>query len=380
MVSSSSAGAKAHAAPRKTAVYTYHEIDDRDECNVFMSLAACIIGFAAGLVIHMYPVYLPTVLSDSFIFKDFIYYKLVISVLCVGLLCNSLFSICRKGITRSWSGNGIFTGLAGAFVLGSGMALCRSDPMLLFIQLATFTPSSYWTALGALCGALSWGLIYDLIPKETLKFHPQYLDGLCKGKVVFAAIGIPLSLIAAGSLFAMEMLTNYEELELLKTDFFRPTLFYSPYFVGLCLALLQFPLTALFCKSLQGFCSWIATTAFPLNQLGKACNCNNKLPGYIRFTGSLSASWSILMGIGLFFGSFAAGAFRIKNVYWVEEGADMLPAFFGGFLMIMGAIYCGGDSFTLVSGITNLHIPAALNFGMMILGAWATTTLVKTYF
>jgi len=364
-------------AARKNAVYTYHEIDDRDECNVFMSLGACIIGFAAGLVIHMYPVYLPTVLSDSFSFRDLIYYKLIISVLCIGLLCNSLFSICKKGITRTWSGNGVFTGLAGAFILGSGMALCRSDPLLLFVQLATFTPSSFTTALGALFGALCWGLLYDFIPKETLKFHPQYVDGICKGKVVFAAIGIPASFLAAGSLFVMESVTNYEEIELLRKDFFRPTLFYSPYFVGICLALLQFPLTALFCKSLQGFCSWIATTAFPLNQAARVCNL--KLPGYIRFTGSLSASWSILMGIGLFFGSFAAGAFQVKNTYWVEEGAATVPAFCGGFLMIMGAIYCGGDAFTLVSGITNLHIPAALNFGMMIFGAWATTSLLQKF-
>jgi len=361
-------------AGNKSGVYTYHEIDDRDECNLFMSLTASVVGFVAGLVVHMYPVYLPSVLKDSFLFKDFIYYKLMISTLCVCLLINGIHSLFKKGITRSWSGTGCISGMIGALLLGSGMALSLSDPMLLFVQLATLTSSSMFTAIGCLVGALCWGLIYDLLPRDDLRIKPQYIDGICKGKVVFAAVAIPLSVATGGLLWFMEYMTYYSELTALKKEFFRPTLFYSPYFVGLCLALLQFPLSAVFCKSLQGFCSWIATTAFPLNQASRACNM--KLPGYIRFTGSLSASWSILMGIGLFFGSFAAGAFRLKNTYWVEAGPEWYYSLSGGALMIIGSIFCGGDGFTLIGGISNLHIPSYINFGMMVLGAWGTSMLL----
>jgi len=365
------------AEAKTTNIYSYHEIADKDECNLFMSMAALFVGLAAGLVIHMYPVYLPTVLTDSFMFEDFIFYKLIFSALTVNLLVTSCYSICRKGISRPWAGNGFFTGGIGAMIMGGGMAISKSDPLLLFVQLGTATKSSLFTAGGCLLGALCWGIIYDAIPRDNVMIKPQYIDGFCRGKVAYAAVAVPLSICCGLFLFYLESVTNYEEIMILKRKFISPNLFYSPYFVGMCLALLQFPLSAIFTKSLQGFCSWIAVVAFPLNQMCKVCGI--KMPGYIRFTGSYSASWSILMGMGLFVGSVGAGAIQLKNTYWIEDGPEWYFAMTGGFLMIVGSIFCGGDAFTLVGGIANLHIPSYINFGMMLLGACGTTRLMGLF-
>jgi len=359
----------------KKTIYSYHEVADKDECNLFMSIAALLVGVGAGIVIHMYPVYLPTALKDSFIFRDYIFYKLIFSALTVNLFVTSLYSICRQGISRPWAGNGFFSSGIGALILGAGMALCKSDPFLLFVQLGTATESSLYTVAGCLLGALTWGMIYDAIPRDNYMIKPQYIDGFCKGKVSYSLIAMPLSLFFGVFLIYLEYLTNYEEIEIIKKKPISTSVLYSPYFVGFCLALLQFPLSVIFTKSLQGFCSWIACVAFPMNQIGKMFGM--RMPGYIRFTGSYSASWSILMGLGVFFGSVAAGAFQFKNAYWIEDGPEWYFAMLGGFLMIVGSIFCGGDAFTLIGGIANLHLPSYINFGMMLLGACGMSQLIK---
>jgi len=352
------------------AVYTYHEVDDREECNLFLSLSAITTGFCGAMLLHMTPVYLPSVLRENFSFHSTLLYKLLLTILTVGLLFNSLYSLMRGGITRPWSGGGLITGALGAMILGCGMALSRSDPLILFLQLGTLTWSSLYAMTGALIGAISWGLIYDLLPREQLRIKPQYIDGICD-KTPFAAIGIPMCAVAAGSVYALEYYHSYtREGPLL----FKTSLWFSPYFVGGCIALLQLPLSVFFCKSFQGFCSWISAMAFPINQLGKLCDA--KLPAYIRFTGSLSTSWSLLMGIGMFFGSLSMGVFNIKNAYFIEEGPCMAMSMTGGFLMSLGAIYSGGDAFTLVNGMANLHMPSYINGCLVFLGAWLTNRCV----
>jgi len=352
------------------AVYTYHEVDDREECNLFLSLAALFAGFGGAMLLHMTPVYLPSVLRESFSFNSTLLFKLLMTILTVGLFNNSLYSLARGGITRPWSGGGLITGALGAIILGCGMAISRSDPLLLFLQLGTLTWSSLYVMIGALAGALTWGLVYDLLPREQLRIKPQYLDGICP-KTPFASVGLPMCLLAAVSVFLLE---NGHSFKREGPILFKTDMWFSPYFVGSCIALIQFPLSVFFCKSFQGFCSWIATIAFPINQLGKLCNM--KLPAYIRFTGSLSTSWSLLMGIGMFFGSLSMGVFNIRNTYFVEEGSCMTMSLTGGFLMSLGAIYSGGDAFTLVNGMANLHIPSYINGCLVFLGAWLTNRYV----
>eukprot|EP00915_Cephaloidophora_sp_WS-2016_P011689 GHVH01017092.1.p1 GENE.GHVH01017092.1~~GHVH01017092.1.p1 ORF type:complete len:374 (+),score=49.91 GHVH01017092.1:283-1404(+) len=356
------------------AVYTYHEIDDRDECNLFMSVTAALVGMGAGIVCHMTPVYLPSVLNDSFAFRNTLFWKMIFSVIAGALVFNAITSILKKGITRVWSGNGVITGIVGAIILGAGMAMSQSDPMLLFVALGTFTKSSMFTFAGALLGAMSWGFIYDLIPKEKTRLKPQYFDAMCKGKIAFFVVALPVACCFAAGAFCMDKFGKSYKSE--GPLLFHASLLYSPYFVGGALALLQLPLAVFFCKSLQGFCSHLATVAFPINQIGRACNL--KLPGYIRFTGSLSSSWSILMGLGIFFGSMAAGVLGLKNAYFVEEGSSMMWSVLGGFLMMIGSIYAGGDVFALSAGVANLHIPSFINLGVVVLGAFGTTKVMES--
>jgi len=365
-----------HASARrggKSAAYTYHELNEKDECNLFLSVAAYVGGLIGGIVLNMTPIYLPSVLRNAFLFKDTLYWKVLLVFIAVTALTNALCAIVRKGITRSYSGHGFVSGLIGSFLLGVGMALSQSDPLLLLVQLGTFTQSACCTAVGCLLAAITLCLTFDKFPRDKLKFKPQYLDGIKSGKIPYFVLAIPIGVACGAGAYFME--TKAPFMHQGPKEFEANTI-YSPHFVGAALSLVQFPLLLLFCKSIQGFCSWIGVISYPLNQL--AMCTKSRRNGYVRFTGSLTSSWTILMGLGFYFGSLASGVFNLKNAFLSQEGASPLYSILGGFLMIFGALFAGGDAFSLCTGAANLHVPSVVNLLFMVTGAYSASTILGT--
>jgi len=347
---------------------------------------AIFMGLVFGWMIQKGQVFLPRVIVNQMLLKDFTMVKFFLTTGATSMFSLTLLWIvggeARKKVefaqeTYASGDRGITATLLGAFILGCGMAVGGACPGTVFVQFGSGIVYSLFTLLGGFLGASAYGMLDPALGR--LKQHGFILTE--KGslnrafQVAYPVVAIPMVLFMAAVVAMLEIFFPYHYKA---GNYVLDDVSWPPYITGIFLGMLQIP-GLLFLRKMIGASSSftvLVSTAF-CTLGGGLCN------GYFsKARGAQLAMWwqNIYVAAATLGG--AISAILAHSTYWTTSGSTvaMNPgmAIFGGFLILFGARLANGcTSGHGISGFSALAIKSILSVPAMFIGGIITAFFLR---
>ncbi|XP_076441521.1 thiosulfate transporter TsuA-like [Babylonia areolata] len=331
-------------------------------------LGSLVLGFVFGVALEKTRVFEPKSIRLQMVFERWIMLKMFLAALASSMLglgvlsalpfSQNKFRHASDAFVTCLNNKGVVTSGVGAFVLGAGMTVCGACPGMVLAQVGAWTPNAIFTLLGCLVGALLYGMVAPLIdpyirPKRPF-VHQQVHTKFDKP---FALFAIPLAVCVGVVVALMEVFIDYrddlEHPDELSTNIVR-TIAWPPFVGGLLIGVLQIPMVLLLEDTLGGSTSYVTVTS----QWVVTSKLQQKFPYLASKRAGVGNWWQVLYVGGAILGALLSSA--ASNSLAETQGVGALDAFFGGFLMLLGARLAAGC--TSGHGISGVSLLAWLSF------------------
>lgn len=326
-------------------------------------------------------------------FRNTLYLKVTVTMFAVGqlVICacalipgtrDRLYTT-MKHFSEEVSGYTLSSVIIGSIISGIGIVMCGSCPITLFSQLGSFTNNAGFTGLGALIGALLYGMFQEKITKY-MKTKIQL-----RRQTIFGQLGIwypYLALPVAGFSLLILYYFRYHS-----QPWYREThpddrnlLFgvnttilwlksWPPYVAGAALGLTQFALVY-FLEDTLDLSRAVQTLSAQWLQTQKL---REQYPYLAQFRTGVSKWWPVMMCVGIFFGSMFSS--MLSQIFQRTSGVPCHFAFVGGLIMMFGARMAGGPS-RHVSGASMLFFVSLVAVPCILIGGHIGAYGMRTWF
>lgn len=296
-------------------------------------------------------------------------------------------------LSRTW-----FSVIVGGILAGSGMTACGATPDFLIIQLGAGVSNSYVTFIGAVFGALTYGLCFDRLIQPFLLMLSRFacigpmmlwkethFDGLLR--MPFSVLALIVSFICLFWAFTWEGFSQWqwempgrlqgrvsEAVNVSDCGDWLTCAAWPPTAAGFVVGLLQVPMVVMLdCfipdnEFYQFISSWMSMPLFQIRP---------KLTETFQYSYAYAYPPRRIQLQGIMF---------IAVLFWTliwessvsdlgkAPGFDTGSTFLGGFFMMLGVRICaGGLSASTINGVGALMIYGPIVFGSMLGGGWITT-------
>ncbi|CAD5124400.1 DgyrCDS12685 [Dimorphilus gyrociliatus] len=341
----------------------------RSLLQIFLILFACVCaGFVFGWCLEKSRVFEPNSIRQQMIFKRWIMLKVFLTAVAVGqivLIVLSLlpwtkdkFSTALKAYYCGFQNKSILTSAIGAFVLGSGMTICGACPGMVLSQVGTWTGNAYMTLLGALTGALIYGLFAPWIvkftkPKKPLEHHLIHEQF----NINYIALALPMAILLGVAVGLMEHFIPWREDYSSETTEGKNIFQYKiwpPYVCGILIGLLQAILVLFVNDTMGGSSSYVTI----VSQWVVTENLQKKFPYLASARLGVANWWQVLYVCSAIIGALSSAA--ASDTLSSTPGVHKAAAYFGGFIMLIGARFASGC--TSGHGLSGMGVLAWLSF------------------
>ncbi|XP_013406129.1 uncharacterized protein LOC106170705 [Lingula anatina] len=334
-------------------------------------LGACAIaGILFGIFMEKGRVFEPKHIRYQMVFTNFIMLKMFLSAVATGQICLGIFYLIPQlkerfhktmtAYTDVFATKGVLTSILGAFTLGVGMTLSGACPGMVLVQVGSWTPNSIFTLIGALTGTLLYGLFAPWIirfsrPKKPFQkptVHERF-------NIPFAALAIPMAVALGVVVFVIEWFRPWNSLLELSipnnpdADIVTVRA-WPPYISGALIGLLQIVIVLVVDDTLGGSSAYVTV----VSQWVVSEKLQEKFPYLARARTGIGNWWQVVY----VFGAILGGALSAlsSSSYGSTQGVSVVTAFFGGFLMLIGARFAAGC--TSGHGLSGMSLLAWLSF------------------
>lgn len=337
------------------------------------------VGLTLGYALSKSGAFLPSIIHAGTVGNNQLLAKVLLSAAGASLLFQALLALAdnRK---FSWSrvshANGLLYSSVGGLLLGAGLSLAQSDPLLCWIQAGAGIQTAGWVAIGAIIAVIVWGFLSDQLCKDPAKLSQSYFDDAVKN-CDYWMMALPFSLLFAGACAALEIYGTSWERESPKgwsASSQNPWIpdprvtFWSPYIAGIVMGIAQLPLRAVIGKHVTGFASLISPVSI-LMYKGFDEGCGQRVPRWFRATSGTQGLWTVIFAVSCGLGAVIATQ-STKN-FAQEIGVGPLWTIIGGFSAMLGSMMAGGDIISIfVSGVSDLHIDSYIAAVCALAGAY----------
>eukprot|EP00055_Hartaetosiga_balthica_P008323 m.30651 g.30651 ORF g.30651 m.30651 type:complete len:429 (+) comp6240_c0_seq1:165-1451(+) len=362
--------------------------DKKKEKTSWMRIAKVIVvtifmGFLFGLVFEKSRVFEPYHIRAQFFFTKWMMLKMFLgamssSAFSLGVV--SLVSPTRfKKISNAFHGcnhRGVFTAvIPGAILLGVGMALGGACPGMVTAQLGSGIQNAYITLLGAMTGALVFGIMEPIMARwitSGYTIHAFTLQDLFP-KFKFWMFAFPLSAFAIGGIFIIEHFFPWEsELDIPNAKGCKGFGCHAwpPQVSGVLLGFLQLPAIAFIGDTLGSSTAYSALCSLTTHAMHDA-HTEKYFASFASLRDSLMAWWQVpyltMAVVGALASAYMSNSFPAKD-YGVPS-STVTQSFLGGFIMLFGSRLAGGcTSGHGISGFTLSMLNSVVAMPFMFLG------------
>ncbi|KAL5019918.1 hypothetical protein ScPMuIL_002810 [Solemya velum] len=337
---------------------------------VILKLIVCTItGMVFGISMEKARVFEPQAIRQQMVFENFIMLKMFLAAVAAGQLCLALLSVLpwAKGrfqtaseeYAKCFSDKSILTSAIGAFVLGCGMTLAGTCPGMVLIQVGTWTANAIFTFLGALIGALTYGMLAPHLAKFTSPrkaFEKQQV--YTKFNIPFFALALPMALLLCVVIFLIEYFHGWE------TDLFGRSndrghnfmqkLAWPPYCAGALVGLMQIPIVLTVQDTLGGSTSYVTI----VSQWVVTKRLKELFPYLAKKRWGVGNWWQVFYVVGGVFGGTISAA--ASGTLMSVPGPTLPAALLGGVLILWGSRFAAGC--TSGHGLSGMGVLAWLSF------------------
>lgn len=341
--------------------YPYHT----DTFVKYILVAA--VGLMFGIALEKSRVHEPTMLRNQLILKKYIYLKLFLAIVATGMFVLSLLAMLPVsrlafvrgciGFFNQFSDRGISSSLLGGLLLGSGMAIAGSCPVLVFCQVGAAVPNACYTLGGCAVGVIVYGLFKDMFHSISHPKVPESSNPWVQSP--YFVMALPIVAMFGVLVCALEILLPWDvEIKPRETDIdnFLESKAWPPYVCGILIGLLQLPMllsmnrTLAISESLSG-----AMSLFALGPLAKFAPkmCGSRTRN--------SEKWQILFALAIIVGAYLSS--QMSRTFSSVKGVPPSYAFTGGLLFMLGTEIAGGG--TCEHGFTGWSFLSIISFLLM---------------
>eukprot|EP00013_Stygamoeba_regulata_P023941 CAMPEP_0177653434 /NCGR_PEP_ID=MMETSP0447-20121125/13733_1 /TAXON_ID=0 /ORGANISM="Stygamoeba regulata, Strain BSH-02190019" /LENGTH=346 /DNA_ID=CAMNT_0019156889 /DNA_START=21 /DNA_END=1061 /DNA_ORIENTATION=- len=318
---------------------------------------AASLGFVFGFVLEKGRVFLPSVIFDQMLMKDFTMMKMFLAASATSLLALSVLSHLAptkfgKVLQRfTGSGENALSVCLGAGMLGAGMALSGSCPGTVFVQLG----AGLWrSALPLLGGGLAAATLFSFAQPTIARTFPKApcrtVDKMVS--VPRVVVGASLAMVLYMAVFGLETIFPSSSSDLvLSLPALVRVVAWPPWAAGIVVGLLQVPALLLLEGTIGSSTAYVSVCGNVLNALNPS-----SVPDYMK---NYLSSWQPIYLAAAALGAFASSS--LSSSHEVGELASGLVSAAGGFFLVFGARLAGGC--TSGHGISGFGL---LNFGSML--------------
>ncbi|XP_078329397.1 thiosulfate transporter TsuA-like isoform X2 [Crassostrea virginica] len=328
-------------------------------------------GAVFGIAMEKSRVFEPKAIRDQMVFENFIMLKMFLSAVATGQACLALLSLipatkdkfdkASQEFMACFNNRGILSSLLGAFMLGVGMTLSGACPGMVLPQVGAWVPNSPFTLIGALVGALTYGLLashIDSVMKPTICFqHKQVHEKL---NVRYAVIAVPMAVLISVGVFVLEWFWSYRKdleslgrLQELEANIVT-TIAWPPYVGGALIGLLQAPIVLLVSDTIGGSSGYVTV----VSQLFYNKSLQRMFP-YLASRRSGVGNWWQVVYVVFAIGGGAISA-ASSNSFGLAKGVPVYMALLGGVVMLWGARLAAGC--TSGHGLSGMGLLTWLSF------------------
>ncbi|XP_071098714.1 thiosulfate transporter TsuA-like [Haliotis cracherodii] len=349
-------------------------------------IVSAICGFLFGVALEKARVFEPESIRLQMVFEKWIMLKMFLAAVASGQLFLAILSVvphtkyrfeqASSEFVQCFADKGLLTSSVGPLILGAGMTLGGACPGMVLIQVGAWVPNAIFTLLGALIGALLYGLVATTVtritrPNNPFKFH-QIHTKLNKPYIMFA---LPMAVMLGVVVFLLEFYIPYQQ------DVKRPeklsyniikTIAWPPYVSGIIVGVLQMPVVLVLGDTIGGSTSYVTITS----QWVVSKTLQKKLPYMAAKRTGIGNWWQVIYVCCAIIGGLvsAVTSHSLASI----QGVGVLEGFFGGMLMLLGARLAAGC--TSGHGLSGMGMLAWLSFiavPFMFGGAIATAFIMR---
>ncbi|XP_067653437.1 thiosulfate transporter TsuA-like [Haliotis asinina] len=350
-------------------------------------LVSSICGFIFGVALEKARVFEPESIRLQMVFEKWIMLKMFLAAVASGQLFLAIlsvvpvtkyrFELASSEFVQCFVDKGLLTSSVGPFILGAGMTLSGACPGMVLIQVGAWVPNAIFTLLGALIGALLYGLVAPAViritrPKNPFKLH-QIHTKFNKPYIMFA---LPMAVILGVVVFLLEFYIPYQR------DLNRPgklswniveTIAWPPYASGIIVGILQVPVVLVLGDTIGGSTSYVTISS----QWVVSKTLQEKFPYMAAKRTGISNWWQVIYVCCAIIGGLVSAV--TSDSLASIQGVGLLEGFFGGVLMLLGARIAAGC--TSGHGLSGMGLLAWLSFiavPFMFGGAIATAFIMRS--
>ncbi|KNC52311.1 YeeE/YedE family protein [Thecamonas trahens ATCC 50062] len=342
----------------------------------FVVMAAT--GVAFGFAMQKAWVFDPFIVRRQFAFSNFIMLKMFAAagatsafvLAALSLVAPQAFAATMKGAYTN--DRGVVSAFIGGALIGmGGFVVAGSCPGTVFSQLGAGVTTSPLTFAGGLFGALIYGLVHPYLSGASRKpaaiqdsetAHLSESEGkaafnfLTFGQpatptldkqfnVPYAAIAIPLGLVFAGMVIALEIVVPAND-DLpagttIESDWVLAKRAWPPWASGLVLGSMQLPLALILNRTLGASTSFVSLLSSLMTLLLPNRAMSSSSMSYFKGKHIWSKSgFQLIFVIAAILGSFSSAS--LGDSFDELHGVHPAAAFFGGAIMLFGARLGGG--------------------------------------
>lgn len=354
-------------------------------------------GVVFGIAMEKSRVFEPKSIRDQMVFNNFIMLKMFLSAVAIGQVCMAILSLLPATKDRFQSASqefvscfddrGIFSSALGAFLLGVGMSLSGACPGMVLPQVGAWVPNSLFTLLGALIGALTYGLLgshLSSLTKPKICFqHKQVHEKL---DVQYAVIAVPMAAVVGIAVFCLEWFwPNNKDLESLGRlseleSNIITTIAWPAYVGGALIGLLQVPIILLVNDTIGGSSSYITVVA----QMCFTKNLQQMFPYLAAKRSGISNWWQVVYVVCAIVGGALSAA--SSTSFGVAKGVPVYMGLLGGIVMLWGARFAAGctsghglSGMGLLTWLSFIAVPAMFAGGIVTAFSMQATGALDTY-
>eukprot|EP01006_Ploeotia_vitrea_P066496 TRINITY_DN95084_c0_g1_i1.p1 TRINITY_DN95084_c0_g1~~TRINITY_DN95084_c0_g1_i1.p1 ORF type:complete len:403 (-),score=174.76 TRINITY_DN95084_c0_g1_i1:53-1261(-) len=390
---------EAMLAEESAAAKTDQTVGWRDRVPVAVA-AGLLMGFVFGLALEKTKVYVPQVIREQMLFRNWTMIKVFVTSTAVGTLVIGTLEhfghIQRKckapvplglGLMKGHGGN-----VVGGLLLGIGMTLTGACPGTVLAQLGAGLTSAWWVMAGAMVGVFVFAYAHRWLVEASQKRFMNAdgqecstVDGLAHKPVW--AVSLAMAAAMAGLVVLINHLQPWQD-DILpivhnpgamkQVDLDPSATVWSPIVGGIIIGLLQVP-------SFLVMRTAIGTSSSYVTICGYICGVDpqrsDRAPYFTKFTnGAPKNLWQLALVVAVVLGSLTSAQLSDVSLD-LSAGAiaEQHPAvsFFGGMLLLWGARLAGGcTSGHGISGMAQLCIASMVSVVAMFAGAIATAFAV----
>ncbi|KAJ3041719.1 hypothetical protein HDV00_008807 [Rhizophlyctis rosea] len=352
-------------------------------------------GAAFGLALEKAKVYLPDIIINQMLFKNWTMATMFFTAAAGGtIIFAGLESAgikqrsCRQPVSIGVKALGPYgANIVGGTILGIGMTLSGSCPGTVFVQLGAGLPSAWYVLAGGVGAAFSYGYIAKYLqshlPTYGVKSSAKSLDSVLKQHPTITSSIVALSL--TGAIYALTSLTSYRHdifsayKGLIPASALTSTssgplyaTAWSPVTSGALVALLQLPSLLLSNTSIGLSSSYIELAALLIPRID--LKWRDRTPYLSAFTSTTTLKFAAGVVAGAFISATLGGVLRINQTVMTTSP---IKSVVGGALLVLGARVAGGcTSGHGISGMAQLGLASFVTVAAMFAGGIATALLL----